>query len=111
MKFKKRITRYEEWDSKGGFNIKPTEAQSEFQAKVITDVSMAYVLGIEPGFSTTSQEHKKRHANASPMDPKDDWCFKHNKTSSQDMDVQAAATNEHENEDMELHFSLVISVA
>lgn len=47
-------------------------AHSHFQAKALIDVSMAWAIGVKPGFSASSKEIKKGQAHASPVDSKGD---------------------------------------
>lgn len=78
----KRKKRYEEWDAKGGFNIRIEGETDGNIAKAITDVSMARVRGVEPGTTITSRVLKKRPATTSPMDPTGDRSLKRNKSAS-----------------------------
>ncbi|KMT12052.1 hypothetical protein BVRB_5g100110 [Beta vulgaris subsp. vulgaris] len=91
-KFKafKRKKRYEEWDAKGGFNIRVNVGKVRHIAKAITDLSMARTLGVEPGVSVTSTICKKRAATTSPLDPSGDWNLKRNKST----DLQSDATHD-----------------
>lgn len=68
----KRKKRYENWDAKGGFNIRITGAKGGPIAKAITDVTMDRDLGVEPGTSITSRLLKKRPTTTSPMEPSGD---------------------------------------
>ena len=78
----KRKKRYEEWDAKGGFNVKWYGEIGISVAKTMSDVSMARALGVEPGSPITSKLLKKRSATTSPMDITGGWNWKRTKSSS-----------------------------
>lgn len=79
---KKRKKRYEEWDAKGGFDIRISSSASSFQAKALTDVSMAMDMGVEATVLGWVIEKKKCSAATSPSDLKGDWSLKRSKTVS-----------------------------
>lgn len=59
IRSKKRKKRYEEWDAKGGFNIRTGSSASSVQAKALTDVSMAMDIGVEVSVLNGVNDKKK----------------------------------------------------
>lgn len=70
----------EEWDSKGGFNIKCGHRNSRIRGKGITDLDMTEAFSVEPDKSIPQYSKKKGQEKTSPHDPVGDWSLKRNKT-------------------------------
>lgn len=56
---KKRKKRYEDWDAKGGFNMRTNLVVDDTQSKALTNISMAHDMGVEATFVTGSLNGKK----------------------------------------------------
>lgn len=104
---KRRRIKWERWEDKGGFNMLWShQGKTQLKPKSITDITMADDLGVEVGPEITSKvtTNQKRHATLdSPPSLKK---FKVQNEAS------TSATNQmNGNDDMELHFSMVLSLS
>lgn len=110
VKKKKRQKRYEEWDAKGGLSMRRYPSSDSFLAKAITDVSMAQALEVEPGVMSSNKGPRNRLSRTSPLDSTGIWSLKRSRSNSSASPVMSQI-GENEHEGMELHFSLMVSIA
>lgn len=77
--------RLDEWDSKGGFTISGRQNGPLFNAKALTDVSMARKLGVNADVTTFVASPKKRAATTSPLCSTAIWSLKRSRGSPEDL--------------------------